>query len=114
MADAVTFTKPAARRIARAVKIVERLPQGHPPAGHRRQVTAYPRRIRFQLTATLTAGGSAAARILIFNSGTVSAIGGTITVYDMLGIFSGSSGDKGLAESWSDSGHWEIYQLACS
>lgn len=64
--------------------------------------------VRFSLTASLAAGGSAAATVMWSQAGTdAPSAGETITVFDWLGGASASSGDKGYAIWQPDLGRWE-------
>ena len=76
---------------------------------------------RFELTADLTYGSSAAAERIIWNSTTsqYETSGQSITVYDAFCNFNSVTGCRGLARFWPDSGRWEISRLdplstACS
>lgn len=73
-----------------------------------------PRRERFQLTSSLSPGGSVTAYIRKWNgSALVTDSTYTYTLYDTLNTFSGASGDNCLAQYWPDSSRWEIEQKVC-
>lgn len=66
---------------------------------------------RFQLSGTLSGGGSATASTVEWNGSSWGATTSILTVYDGLGSFSGGNGDRGWATFWPDSGRWEIQQM---
>ncbi len=75
--------------------------------------TSVPPRIRVELTATLNAGGSAAAKPRIAVKGVLTTIDVPITVHDSIGTMAGIAGAYGAAEWKYDMKRWELYQLAC-
>ena len=70
-------------------------------------------RRRFELEYALVAGGMTTAYLREAVGGIVSTTMTVFEVYDEMGEFEGDPGTYGMAEYWSDSEHWEIYQLAC-
>ena len=71
----------------------------------RRGQEAMPLLVRFQLTATLTAGGSANAKFVTYaqqQAGLKALTGTQFKVYSAIGGFTGKSGDQGWALFWSD------------
>lgn len=67
----------------------------------------------FELTATLSPGGNAAAKILHFSGGDWTDSGLTTTVYDSLGDKNGVSGDRGWCVRSYHSKRREVVQLQC-
>lgn len=105
------------RRLVRAFKSgsLDRPMQGirfvPPPSGVKIEV--------FELTASLSAGGSATADRLIWDGNSWEPVDASdplpeLTVYDATDSISGSSGDIGVAFFHGQSGLWVILQLACS
>ena len=70
-------------------------------------------RRRFELKDTLVAGTSATGYLRKSSGGVVGTTAVEFEVYDELGEFEGDIGVYGMAEYWSDSGHWEVYQMGC-
>ncbi len=68
----------------------------------------------FELSDTLSAGSSAPAGRLRFDASDWTTSGETETLYDSLGTFSGTSGDRAWAFFSRESGRWEILQLECN
>ncbi len=66
---------------------------------------------RFELTGSLTPGGSAAAELVAWNGSAWAATGEAITVYDSLDMFGGAAGARGLVFWRADSERWEIAQI---
>lgn len=71
------------------------------------------KRVRFELTSTLSAGGLADAKIRIYDR-----VGSSITtreipivVYDAEDVHSGEVGDFGRAEWMPDAQRWEVYEM---
>lgn len=76
--------------------------------------------VLFELSGTLNKGSSAQATRLVWNVQSSryevpASVADTdrMTVYDMLGTFTGSAGDRGYAFFSRTSGRWEIVQLEC-
>lgn len=72
---------------------------------------------RFELTASLSAGGNAAAEFVTYSTtaSDYEANGTALTVYDVMGSFSGESGARGYCALMEDRSPplWEIIQLSC-
>ncbi len=66
---------------------------------------------RFQLTATLAEGSSAAAKFMRWNGSAWVVSNVTFTVYDAMSQFSGPSGTNGVCWWSSYSKHWEIESM---
>jgi hypothetical protein len=66
---------------------------------------------RFELTSTLSPGGSGTAEIVAWDGIAWTTTGQTITVYDSLDMFGGVAGARGLVTWRSDSQRWEITQI---
>jgi hypothetical protein len=66
---------------------------------------------RFELTASLSPGGSAAAELVAWNGSTWEATGEAVTVYDSLDMFGGDDGAWGLAIWCADSQRFEVIQI---
>lgn len=76
------------------------------------ELTRYPvETMRFELTAGLSPGGSAAAVTVEWNGSSYAATSTAITVYDALNAFTAGSGSRGLAVYHADVGRWEVTQL---
>lgn len=69
--------------------------------------------VRFELTATLSTGSSAVAKVRNWSGSAWVTSNYTLTVWDADSLFTGVNGDKGRAEYHYDSGRWEIYQKNC-
>lgn len=69
----------------------------------------------FQLAADLGGGLSASAYLRYWDGSAYQTTSGsdTFTVYDALGIFSGTTGKKGIAAFFPDRGVWVVVQLEC-
>jgi hypothetical protein len=65
---------------------------------------------RFQLTESLALGGSAAAVLVEWDSGSSQYVvtGVALTVHDALGVWEGSPGDRAYARYFADSDRWEV------
>lgn len=111
------FTRRAAQRIVDATQRVEEMPHGRPAARLRQPTTLAfdPTIVRFELSAALAKGGTAAARLATRDeSSGATTLGETVTVEDWIGSFSGQVGDRGYGRWWPDRpGFLEILQLAC-
>lgn len=87
-----------------------------PPAAMER-LHSHEHMVRFELTATLSSGGSAAAFGTVFVSGAwANNIGGgtsTVTVYDSIGDKTGITGQYGWAVWSMESMRYEVIQLEC-
>lgn len=118
MAKRVKFGENAAREIVRTVRTVRSLPtdvgkskfRGNPP-------TSYNYTRLFELTETLSAGGTATATLVRWDSDTDDWVVGTspdddFDVYDFIGSMTGADGTRGIAQSMF--GKWVIIQLACA
>ncbi|MEX2187515.1 MAG: hypothetical protein WD875_12005 [Pirellulales bacterium] len=66
---------------------------------------------RFELTGTLSPGGSATAELVAWNGSAWATTGDSITVYDSLAMFGGGAGARGLIVWSADSQRWEIIQI---
>lgn len=66
---------------------------------------------RFELTGTLSVGGSATAELVAWNGSAWATTGQSITVYDALEMFGGDVGARGLVTWRGDSSRWEIAQI---
>jgi len=114
MAKEVVFTEQSARRISAAVRRIEQTATGTgaKPSSHRPQQH---RRIRFTLTSALALNGSATATERLYDpeAETWTLVGDEVTVHDADGLFSGEIGAVGRAETMSDCGLFEVYQLGC-
>lgn len=67
-----------------------------------------------RLSAALSRGGSAAARIQWFDGlSWIDADTDEIVVYDLLGSFEGQPGDHALARFHRQSGRWVLWNLQC-
>ncbi len=68
--------------------------------------------LRVELSEALSQGGSADATIVEWNGSAWVATGGTVTIYDSLNRFSGTTGDRYWVVLGADSARWEIVSPA--
>lgn len=67
-----------------------------------------------ELTASLSIGSSAAAKVLWYQGGQwTEAETAEIVVHDAIGTFEGNAGDKALVRFDAQSGLWIIWQMQC-
>lgn len=69
--------------------------------------------VRFELTANLSAGGSANAQRVGWNGSAYTKSGVDFLVYDFIGSISGVTGNRGYARWWPDRRVFEVFQLYC-
>lgn len=83
------------------------------PSGMHLSANSWRQVLRFELTASLSVGGSAAAKTVRWDGTAYVATSETLTVYDSIAAFTGSIGQQGWCVYMLDSGRWEVMQIEC-
>lgn len=84
------------------------------PGGWHLSLASHEQAAVVELTANLSIGSSAAAKVLWLQAGQwTEAATAEVIVHDALGTFEGNAGDKALVRFDPQSGQWIVWQLQC-